>query len=332
MNDSPTRVLAARRDDLPIVDLAAFTFDETGADRIAGELDRSFGDIGFCYVANTGVPLPVSEAVVAASKRFHAQDAAAKAGVSINEFHRGYLAPKTSQLVTSSVAKVTKPNVSESFMLMHEVTPEDPEWGQPFQGPNQWPADLPGFREAVTTYNAALGGLARRFTRLIARALRLPPTALDCYFEKPTTWLRLLHYPSQGPTPPEDEFGAAPHTDYGFITFLLQDEVGGLEVGRKNRSWLPATPVPGTFVVNVGDMLSRWTNGRWQSTPHRVRNLSAIDRYSVAYFFDPALSTTIACLPTCVNPGSPSKFEPVRYGDYVTERIEKNYGYRRRAG
>lgn len=314
---------------LPILDLEQFDFDEAGADRIARELDRSFREIGFCYIANTAVAPTLIDGVLTASRRFHAQTETAKNAIAINEFHRGYIAPKTSVLVTSSVAKVSKPNLSESFMVMHEVSPGDPEWGQPLQGPNQWPAGLPDFREAVMAYSGALEGVARRLTTLIARALHLSPSALDPYFEKPTTWLRLLHYPSQGPQPPADEFGAAPHTDYGFITILLQDDVGGLEVRRSDGTWLPATPVPGTFVINVGDILSRWTNGRWQSTPHRVQDRAAADRYSVPYFFDPAMSATIACLPTCITPGESPRYEPLRYGEYVMERINKNYGYRK---
>jgi isopenicillin N synthase-like dioxygenase len=107
--------------------------------------------------------------------------------------------------------------------------------------------------------------------------------------------------------------------------------IGGLEVRRSDGTWLPATPVPGTFVVNVGDMLSRWTNGHWQSTPHRVQNRTQVDRYSVPYFFDPAMSAMIACLPTCLAPGERPRYEPVRYGEYVMERIDKNYSYRNTA-
>jgi isopenicillin N synthase-like dioxygenase len=316
---------------LPVIDLERFNFDEAGAGRIARELDRSFREIGFCYIASTGITPALVDGIFAASRRFHAQDQAAKDAIAINTFHRGYIAPKTSRLVTSSVAKVTKPNISDSFMVMHEVSPEDPVWGQPLQGPNQWPRDLPGFRDAVTSYNAALEGVARRLIRLIARALHLPPNALDPYFERPTTWLRLLHYPPQGPQPQADEFGAAPHTDYGCITILLQDEIGGLEVRRSDGTWLPATPLPGTFVVNVGDMLSRWTNSHWQSTPHRVQNRSQTDRYSAPFFFDPAMSATIACLPTRLAPGERPRYEPVRYGDYVMDRLERNYNYRRAA-
>ncbi len=331
MTSTATDITPRLADSLPIIDLGALRLDEAASSRTAAELDRAFRDIGFCYITNTGVDQALIDGVFDASHRFHAQAQSAKDALAINEFHRGYMAPKTSVIQTSSVAKVTKPNYSESFMLMHEVPAGDPDFGRPLQGPNQWPADLPGFREAVTIYNAALRQVARDFTRLIARALDLAPQALDMHFGKPTTFLRLLHYPPQPVDAADDEFGSAPHTDYGFITILAQDNVGGLMVRRRDGTWLKATPLPGTFVVNVGDMLARWTNGRWQSTPHGVKNLSARDRYSVPFFFDPGMDEVIECLPTCRAPAEAPRYQPVRYGDYLMERLNKNYDYRKPA-
>ncbi|MGQ3030774.1 MAG: 2-oxoglutarate and iron-dependent oxygenase domain-containing protein, partial [Ferrovibrionaceae bacterium] len=207
MPSTAADITPRQADSLPIIDLGALRLDEAASARTAAALDHAFRDIGFCYIANTGVDQGLIDGVFAASRRFHALPQAAKDALAINEFHRGYMAPKTSVIQTSSVAKVTKPNYSESFMLMHEVPETDPDFGRPLQGPNQWPADLPGFREAVTVYNAALQQVARDFTRLIARALDLPPQALDLHFEKPTTFLRLLHYPPQPVDSADDEFG-----------------------------------------------------------------------------------------------------------------------------
>ena len=245
----------------------------------------------------------------------------------MNRFHRGYMAPKTSVIQTSSVARVTKPNNSESFMLMHEVAPEDPRFGRPLDGPNLWP-DLAGFREAVTAYEQAMHAFSLRLLKPLALALGLPRDWFAPYFGQATTFLRLLHYPPHDMTDPEAAFGSAPHTDYGFITILSQDDSGGLEVRRKDGTWLAAPPLPGTWVVNVADMLSRWTNGRWQSTPHRVTNLSGGDRYSCPYFFDMSMDSIVEVLPTCQGPDRPAQWPPVRYGDYLMERLDKNYAYR----
>ncbi len=286
---------------LPIIDFAGAR-DEA----LAHQLDSAFSEIGFCYFKGIGVDPAVVKGVFAASQRFHALPRAAKDAVAMNHFHRGYMAPKTSIIETSTVAHVTRPNDSESFMLMHEVSPSDPRYGRPLEGPNLWP-DLAGFREPV------------------ALALGLPRDWFAPHFLQPTTFLRLLHYPPQAIDAPDDAFGSAPHTDYGFITILAQDQCGGLEVRRRDGTWLAAQPIEGTWVVNVADMLSRWTNGRWQSTPHRVKNLSHGDRYSCPYFFDMSMDSIVEVLPTC----QPAKFPAVRYGDYLIERLDKNYAYRK---
>lgn len=320
---------------LPVIDLAGLRDPATDAP-IARALDAAFRTVGFCYFVNTGIDPDLLNGVFAASRRFHAMPARAKSAVAMNPFHRGYMAPKTSLIRTSSVARVTRPNDSESFMLMHEVPPDDPRFGTPLNGPNQWPADLPGFRQAVVAYDAALRRFCLRLLRPLALALDLPPDALAPHFHRPTTFLRLLHYPPQPPDAPGDAFGSAPHTDYGFITILAQDDAGGLEVRPRDGDWIPAPPIPGSVVVNVADMLARWTNDRWQSTPHRVKNLSGRDRYSCPYFFDMDLDCMVACLDTChdtsLGAANPPRYQPVRYGDYLLARLDRNYAYRQAAG
>ena len=228
------------------------------------------------------------------------------------------------------MAKVAKPNQSESIFFMHEVAPDDPDAlaHKPLQGLNRWPdeATLPGFRAVINQYIAEMTDLARRLVHAITISLGLPEDSMDHCFEKPTTFLRLLHYPTQ----PEEVglFGSAPHTDYGYITLLAQDEVGGLEVRNKADEWIAAPPMRDTFVMNVGDILARWTNDRFVSTPHRVINRSGRERYSQPFFFDPGMNEMIEALPTCVPLGRRPKYPPVLYGDYLMERIDKNYHYR----
>lgn len=316
---------------LPIIDFGGRPGDIARRPALAKAIDSAFGSMGFCYFVNTGISQSLMDRLFAASKSFHALPDVRKAALAINGYHRGYMAPNTSLIETSSVAKVTRPNYSESFMLMHEVAESDPRFGTPLNGPNQWPEELPAFRNDVQAYDAALRAFSTELLQLIAVALDLPPDALTGYFKNPTTFLRLLHYPPQPPTADNDSFGSAPHTDYGFLTILLQDMSGGLAVRRTDGTWLQATPIPGSYVVNVGDMLSRWTNGRWQSTPHLVRNISGGDRYSCPYFFDPDMEATITALPTCVSPDNPPRHPPVKYGDYLLERLNRNYDYRKKA-
>jgi isopenicillin N synthase-like dioxygenase len=318
----------AVRPGLPVIDLGGLR-DAAADAAIARALDDAFRTVGFCYFVNAGIDPALLEGVFAASRSFHALAPDAKNAIAMNAFHRGYMPPNTSLLETSRVARVTRPNYSESFMLMHEVPPDDPRFGTPLNGPNLWPADLPGFRSAVQAYDAALRAFCLRLLRPIALALGLPADALAQYFRQPTTFLRLLHYPPQQPDGPDDAFGSAPHTDYGCITILAQDNAGGLEVRPRGGDWIAAPPIPGSFVVNVADMLARWTNDRWQSTPHRVRNLSGGDRYSCPYFFDMDLDSTVACLETCHDAAEPARYPPVRYGDYLLERLDRNYAYRK---
>ncbi|MEM7226804.1 MAG: 2OG-Fe(II) oxygenase family protein [Pseudomonadota bacterium] len=306
--------------ELPLVDLS--TVRDQAA--LAALLKRTFHRSGFCYLAGHGVPRALIDGVLAANRRFHAQPLAAKEAVAINAAHRGYMGFASSLIVTSSVERARKPNQSESFMMMHELAPDDPELraGRPLQGPNRWPEALPGFRAAVVAYNDALEALARRLMGAVGVAFGADLTR---HFEKPTTFLRLLHYP-----PPEDPlepglYGSAPHTDYGFLTILLQDETGGLQVLNEEEQWIDAPPRPGCFVVNIGDMAMRWSNGHWRSTRHRVINSAGRDRYSVPFFFDPDMDTVVAPL----DPGQAPRFEALRYGDYLMERIDANYAYRK---
>jgi isopenicillin N synthase-like dioxygenase len=326
----PDDVRRTELDTLPVIDMGGLG-DPAQDASIARQLDEAFSRIGFCYFTNIGVSQALVDEVFAQSRRFHTQSDAAKRAVTINDFHRGYMPPKTSLIATSSVAKVTKPNLSESLMVMHEVPDGDPRAGQALQGPNQWPADLPGLKEGVQAYDQAMAAFCRRLLRPMALALGLEPAWMEPFFAKPTTFLRLLHYPPQPTQSGDDSFGSAPHTDYGFVTVLVQDNNGGLAVRRKDGSWLAAPPVPGSWVVNVGDMLSHWTNGRWQSTPHSVRNTSGRDRYSCPFFFDMDMDSTVECVPTCCGPDNPRRYAPVRYGDYLMERLDKNYAYRRKA-
>lgn len=308
--------------------LPVIHFDCASDAVLARQLDAAFTGTGFCYLSGIGVDPALMDGVFDASRRFHALPLATKTAIAMNRFHRGYMAPKTSIIETSTIARVTRPNDSESFMAMHEVAPDDPRFGRPLDGPNQWP-ELADFRAPVEAYERAMRGFCLRLLPVLARALRLSPNWFASFFEQPTTFLRLLHYPPQSPEAPDEAFGSAPHTDYGFITILAQDGRGGLEVRRRDGTWLKAHPIPGTWVVNVADMLARWTNGRWQSTPHRVRNISGGDRYSCPYFFDMSMDSVVATLPTCHGPSDPPKFPPVRYGDYLMERLDRNYAYRR---
>lgn len=319
-------------DHIPVIDVgAAYDGAEGAREALAAELANTLQSVGFAYIENHGVSQDQIETLRREAKHFFALPQADKDACAINPWHRGYMAPNSSTIVTSSVARVSKPNQSESFLVMHELAPDDPDLlaGKPLQGPNQWPAAQPSLRDSVLAYMAAMEDLSRRLIQTLARGLALPTDFFDPYFDRPTLFLRLLHYPPQAKE--AGLFGSAPHTDYGFMTLLAQDEIGGLEVRNAAGQWISAPPIAGTFVMNVGDILSRWTNGRFASTPHRVINLSGRDRYSQPYFFDPSMDAVVAPLPNSVAEGQVRAFAPLRYGDYLMERLDKNYDYRKPA-
>jgi isopenicillin N synthase-like dioxygenase len=317
---------------IPLVDLGhSLDAGSTASARAAEQLHQALATIGFAYISGHTVSDAALAGAFDASRRFHASSLEQKQSIAINGFHRGYMGLATSTIVTSSVARVTRPNLSESLMLMHELADDDPDLvaGRPLQGPNQWPDWVPGFRPAIDRYLQEIEALARHLVRLIARSLGMPADALDSFFRRPTTFLRLLHYPPQPPQSTADQYGSAPHTDYGIMTLLAQDDTGGLQVRPRRGDWIDAPPVPGTFVLNVADMLARWTNDRYVSTPHRVINRSGGDRYSLPYFFDAGMDEVIECLPACSDSDHPPRYPPVRYGDYLMERLDKNYNYRK---
>ena len=317
--------------EIPVLDISSVRNSEAARNELAAVLDRMLREVGFAYIRGHSVPETWIAALRGQSLAFHALPLDEKLKLKLDRNFRGYIPINTSTIKTSSVATVTKPNQSESLMLMHEVGADDPRAlaGEPLQGPNQWPdpARLPDFRKIAETYLAEMTALGMVMLDLIARALGVDHAALARHFKRPTTFLRLLHYP---PQPVEDGlFGSAPHTDYGFITLLAQDDVGGLEVKNKAGDWIAAPPIPGTFVMNAGDILSRWSNGRFASTPHRVINRTGRERFSQPFFFDPDMDSDITPFAACVPKGEAPKFETVSWRDYLMERIDKNYQSRK---
>ena len=314
---------------LPIVDVGSLWRDATDDDlcRLGAEVYSACRSIGFFYIVNHAVPRDVIEGAFAANRRFHASPLADKLRIKLNRWHRGYQTFAGSTLVSSArFAPARHPNQLESFFVRHEVDPADPGYKvKPLQGPNQWPDD-PDFRDTVRRYDTAMRDLGMRLLKAFSTAIGERPDFFAEHFSPPTTALRLIHYPPAPHDRPDDLYGAHPHTDYGFLTILAQDDVGGLEVRRSDGAWQPVPFVADSFVVNIGDILARWTNDSFNSTPHRVINPSPErDRYSIGYFFDPSLDTEISTLAHFRAGAGDSKYAPVRYADYFSGRLDANY-------
>jgi isopenicillin N synthase-like dioxygenase len=215
---------------------------------------------------------------------------------------------------------------NEAYFLRRERTPDDPAViaNRRFHGLNQWPDDLPGFRATTLEYMRTLERLCRGLVPLYALALDLPADFFDVCFAVPHMILRMSRYPV---IDGEDETVASlvPHTDSGFMTLLPPNRVPGLSILLPSGRWIEAPGIDGAYVVNGGDILHRWTNERFLSTPHRVRNCSGRVRYAIPFFCDPDHDTVIKCLPSCRSADNPAKYPPVRFGDYALWFARKSY-------
>lgn len=313
--------------EIPGLDLGPYMKGEPGAlDKLASQLRYVLENIGFFYIENHGVPQDIIDRCFAASARFHALPMERKQAVKIDTHNIGYLGLNQSMQKHSKVELARKPNYNESFFCKRERAPDDPAVlaGKRFCGLNQWPEDLPGFREDVLAYHPELERLGKKILPIVARSLDLPADYFDRFFDPPHFSHRMLHYPQRDLSEP-DQFGTGAHTDGSFLTFLIQNGVGGLQIRRTDGSWFDAPVLPGKYLVNSGDMMKRWTNDRYLSTPHRVLNTSGKERYSMAFFFDTNLDSTIACLPTCQSADNPPKYPPIKYGEYLAEFADANY-------
>jgi isopenicillin N synthase-like dioxygenase len=310
---------------IPVIDMAPLSGgDRTAVARVAGDLLDAAQRVGFFYVRNHAVPQPLIDRVYMLSRRFFSLPAEVKQSVHINAMHRGFLAVGEARMYEQA-----RVDLKESFIWGPELGLDDPDVaaGKPLMGSNRWPAALPELAPTLMEYSAAVMDCGRSLLRGFAASLGLDPDFFRERFAKPLARCSLIYYPPQPPESGSDQFGVAPHTDYGGLTLLNQDDTGGLQVRTRSGEWVTATPIPGTFVVNIGDLMARWTNDRFVSTPHRVVNSSGQARYSVGVFFDPSFDTVID--PRELRPNGPALYAPVTCGDYIVSRFNKAFTYRR---
>jgi isopenicillin N synthase-like dioxygenase len=322
-NRAPGAMIAGA---IPLIDVAGHLGGDAASSRkAAAQLRRAFENVGFYYLSGHGVPPSLIHRTYDAAARFHAQPMVKKLVLKINEHNIGYL-PMSDAASPQAAAQGRKPSQNEAYFLRRERAPDDPSvaTNRRFHGLNQWPSDLPGFRETALEYMRTLEALCRRLVPLYALALGLPADFFDACFAEPHMTLRMSRYPI---IDGEDESVASlvPHTDSGFMTLLPPNRVPGLSILLPSGRWIDAPGIDGAYIVNGGDILHRWTNERFLSTPHRVRNVSGQVRYAIPFFCDPDHDTVIECLPTCRSADNPEKYPPIRFGDYALWFASKSY-------
>jgi isopenicillin N synthase-like dioxygenase len=318
---------------LPIIDISSLR-DGGGAARIGAALDRACCEFGFFYVTAHGIDPALSARMMTLAAKFFALPLNQKLAIAMahgGRAWRGYF-PVEGELTSG------RPDRKEGIYFGTELGPDDPRVraGVPLHGMNLYPP-MPGFRETMLSYMHEVTAVGQLLLRGIAAGLGLTPDYfLDRYTRDPTVLFRIFNYPPSTAAADQNELGVGEHTDYGLLTLLRQDEVGGLEIWHHDR-WLPAPPVPDSFVCNVGDMLERLTAGRYVSALHRVRNFSTRDRISMPLFLDPSFDamlepiTALAPAPTVTG-----RNRPVRrwdntdlatiggnYGDYLLGKVSK---------
>ncbi|QDW40057.1 isopenicillin N synthase family oxygenase [Bradyrhizobium sp. KBS0727] len=315
---------------IPVIDIAPLVDGSPAQARaVARDLGNACRDVGFFYIANHGVPSALMKRVFETSAAFFAGPASIREAVSFSGpgGNRGYIRVGGETLDPGKPA-----DVKEAFNIGLELPPDDPEMlaRAPFRAANLWP-HMPGFRDTMLDYFNRVWRLGRDLHRGFALDLGLEPDYFETRLDRPNATLRLLHYPQSAVPLSEGQLGAGVHTDYGNVTLLATDEVGGLMVQDRSGRWLDAPVIPDTFVCNIGDCLMRWSNDVYVSTPHKVVNPGK-DRYSVAFFLDPNPDAVVACLPTCVSADRPAKYPPITGAEFLRSRLEPTYAAKQARG
>jgi isopenicillin N synthase-like dioxygenase len=326
MTDTVTDLDARRVDAgaLPVVDMSGLYTDDPGARaEVAAALRAACVDKGFFYVAGHGIEPELRAAAFAEARLFFALPAEAKHRVAMTgeNYGRGY-----EDLGGQTLEVGAPPDLKEGYYLGRETrddgTVPTGDAGMGF-GPNLWP-DRAEFREVLTEYHRRLTAVATLLMEGLALSLDLPADHFTDFCADAAPSLRILHYPPQPANPRPGEKGAGAHTDWGGITLLAQDENGGLQV-LGDDGWVHAAPIPDTFVVNLGDLMARWTNDRYRSTLHRVVNASGAERYSMPFFFSGRPDAEIETLPTCRVPGEPDRYPPTTPAKHTREKQQETY-------
>jgi isopenicillin N synthase-like dioxygenase len=307
---------------VPIVDVSGLrSSDAAERARVATELGTAAREVGFFYISGSGIDESRFDRMLAATKEFFALPLEEKmrSYIGLSRCHRGYV-PVGEEGVENGV-----PDLKEAFDTALDLPADDPDHlaGNPMLGPNTWP-ELPGFAEAVTDYYDAVLEVGHLLLRAFAVALGEDPDVFSQHATKTPSQLRLVHYPYNPDA--RDAMGIGAHTDYECFT-LLKPTAPGLEVLNGAGQWIDVPPVPGTFVVNIGDLLELWTSGAFVATSHRVRKVVE-ERYSFPLFFNVDYETEVKPLPQFVS-GDAAQRRPLKAGEHLFAQTAQSFAYLR---
>ena len=318
-----TSVRTAAFDEIPIIDLGGVLRRESGAkETSAAALRAACENVGFFYVRNHGVPEAEIEGIFDIGRRFFALPLETKLAIhkNLSPQHAGY-----TPLLAENTDLSNNGDLHESFDMVSPLA-HYPTKQAADEEVNLWPESLPELKASLDRYFDHVLELGRRLFELVAVSLGQDEESFRPHLTKPIAMLRINSYPPQAVNSDSRQIGIGAHTDYECFTILAQQPgITALQVWN-GREWIKAPPIPGTFVVNIADLLQRWTNDAFLSTRHRAINMSGGARLSIPFFLGVNYDTTISPLPGCVSAERPGRYPPVIAGDYVLQRLNETYG------
>jgi isopenicillin N synthase-like dioxygenase len=325
--------LAMTKAAVPVIDISPWRGGDLAARRtLAAEVDRTCRDIGFMVISGHGVDPDLIAAVEGVSRTFFDLPLEEKMRIvrPAPDVTRGYM-PMKAEVLVRSRGGTAQGDLNESLMIGPVDVTDAAYYTSPAAGrhfaKNLWPERPPGLRHVYERYYRVMDALAIDLMRLFALALDLPERYFDSSVDRSISRLRVRNYPAPAETPEPGQLRAGAHSDYGSLTILkTEDRPGGLQVLGKDGGWLDVPHLPGCFVVNIGDMLARWTNDRWVSTLHRVVNpppdrAAESRRQSVVFFQNPNYDAVVSCLPSCADGANQPKYPPTTAGGHLREKF-----------
>eukprot|EP01023_Acetabularia_acetabulum_P002706 TRINITY_DN1112_c0_g1_i1.p1 TRINITY_DN1112_c0_g1~~TRINITY_DN1112_c0_g1_i1.p1 ORF type:complete len:379 (-),score=45.44 TRINITY_DN1112_c0_g1_i1:465-1457(-) len=302
---------------IPLVDLSL------PAGECAETIKQACESNGFFYVVNHGVSETLIEKQFEQSRKFFEMPEDEKLKIVVDSNNRGYTPMKEETL---DPQHSSTGDLKEGMYIGREIGAQHPEFCCPLHGPNQWPDDniLPQFRSTMEEYMRGVTHLGYKLLELLALSLGMQPNYFQSMFDRPIILLRPLHYAAQPAAPQQGVFSAGAHSDYGMLTILATDGVPGLQIYHKDN-WMDVKHVPNALIINLGDMLERWTNGKYKSTLHRVVKKINQERYSTAFFFEPNFDTIVECLPSCVDDKNGAKYPPTTSGQHLLDKYNATH-------
>jgi isopenicillin N synthase-like dioxygenase len=299
------------------------------------DLRQACMDVGFFYLKDHPISPSLMDAVFDQSKKFFDLSEVSKKKIANHVLSRGYTAMEEETL--DPVNQLTRGDTKEGFYIGREISVDDVKYDPTkLRGPNEWPtttttiwteAECQEFRTVMTNYHEQMSQLGFRIVQLLALAIGLDEDYFDASFQEPIASLRLLHYAAVPSDPTKGIFACGAHSDYGMITLLLTDDTTpGLQIQTKQGEWMDAPPMKNAFVVNLGDMLERWTNGLFRSTRHRVLTASeSVERYSIPFFYEPSFDAVVECLDVCCSDERPAAYETTTAGEHLLSKYKQTH-------